>query len=73
METIMNVREELDQGHHVHHSYWKRAHHDWKFWVALILMLTAMMIYVMTDDLAFVPRIHSRHAQSGVTGNSGTR
>ena len=66
----MKVSEELDRGHHVHHPYWKRAHHDWKCWAALILMLTAMMIYVMTDDLAFVPRIHSRQAQSCTTGNS---
>lgn len=73
METNMKVSEELDRSHHAHHPYWKRAHHDWKFWVALILMLAAMMIYVMSDDLAFVPRIHSRQAQSGTTGNSGAR
>jgi hypothetical protein len=69
----MNVREELDRSHHVPHPYWRRAHHDWKFWVALVLMLTARMVYVMTDDLAFVPRIHSGHAQSSTTGNSGAR
>jgi hypothetical protein len=36
--------------------YWKRAHHDWRFWIALILMLTAIAIYVLSDDLAFLPR-----------------
>jgi hypothetical protein len=35
--------------------YWKRAHHDWRFWVALILMLAAIAIYVLSDDLAFLP------------------
>ena len=31
--------------------YWRRVHRDWKFWVALSLMLAAMAIYVMSDDL----------------------
>lgn len=69
----MKVIEELERSHHEPRPYWKRAHHDWKFWVGLVLMLTAMFIYVMTDDLAYVPRIHSRQAQSGATGSSGTR
>jgi hypothetical protein len=72
VETNMKVSEELERNHHEHRPFWKRAHHDWKFWAAMILMLTAMFIYVMTDDLAFVPRIHS-HAASGTTRNSGAR
>jgi hypothetical protein len=36
-------------------SYWRRAHHDWRFWVGLILMLGAMAIYVLSDNLAFLP------------------
>ena len=66
----MRVGEELERGHHEHRPYWKRAHHDWKFWVALVLMLTAMFIYLMTDDLSFVPRLHSRQAPSATSGNS---
>jgi hypothetical protein len=69
----MNVREELDENRSVHRPYWKRAHHDWKFWVALSLMLAAMFIYLMTDDLSFVPRIRSRPTQTGATGNSGAQ
>jgi hypothetical protein len=34
--------------------YWKRAHHDWRFWVALFLMFLAMAVYVLSDNLAFV-------------------
>jgi hypothetical protein len=37
-------------------SYWKRAHHDWRFWVALVLMFLAITVYVLSDNLAFVPR-----------------
>ncbi len=35
---------------------WTRAHHDWRFWIALILMLAAMGIYIISDNLAFLPR-----------------
>jgi hypothetical protein len=37
--------------------YWKRAHHDWRFWVSLIMMLSAITIYVLSDDLAFLPHL----------------
>jgi len=37
--------------------YWKRAHRDWRIWVALFFMLTAMTIYVLSDDLAFLPHL----------------
>lgn len=40
---------------HVHRPYWKRAHHDWRFWVGLLLMLTAISIYVMSNDLTLLP------------------
>lgn len=34
---------------------WKRVHHTWWFWVALFLMLAAMTIFVLSDNLAFLP------------------
>ena len=37
-------------------SYWKRAHHDWRFWIGLSLMLLAMATYIMSDNLSFVLR-----------------
>jgi hypothetical protein len=58
---------ESNYGHHgnegpqrerIHHReipYWKRAHHDWRIWVALFFMLAAITIYVLSDDLAFLP------------------
>jgi hypothetical protein len=33
-----------------------RLHHDWRFWIAVILMFGAMIIYLMSDDLAWRPR-----------------
>jgi hypothetical protein len=44
--------------HHAHHDqrpYWKSAHRDWRIWVALLIMLAAITIYVLSDDLAFLP------------------
>jgi hypothetical protein len=35
--------------------YWKRAHRDWKVWVAVILMLTAMWVYLRSNDLSHAP------------------
>ena len=40
--------------------YWKRAHRSVGFWVAVILMLAAMAIYVMSDDLGGWRRGQSR-------------
>jgi hypothetical protein len=35
--------------------YWTRAHRDWRIWVGLAFMFAAIIIYVMSDDLAFLP------------------
>ena len=51
-----------------HRPYWTRAHHDWKFWVALSLMLAAMVIYVMSENLAFRPHSQAPQSQSGASG-----
>jgi hypothetical protein len=39
-------------GGHSHRPRWKRVHHSWIFWVAVFLMLLAMITYVMTGDLS---------------------
>jgi len=38
-----------------HRPYWQRVHHDWKFWVALLLMLVAMAVYVRSNNLSLRP------------------
>jgi hypothetical protein len=45
---------------HVHHAaepYWMRAHHDWRFWVGLVLMLVAITVFALSDDLMLLPRV----------------
>jgi len=36
--------------------YGRGVHHRWYFWVGMLLMLMAIGTYVMTEDLAWVPR-----------------
>ena len=49
--------------------YWKRAHRGWPFWIAVVLMLAAMVIYVMTDDLAGWHRSKPRQPLAVGVGN----
>ena len=36
-------------------AYWKRAHTDWRVQVAVGLMLIAIIFYVLSGDLAWLP------------------
>jgi hypothetical protein len=45
--------------HQPHTPAWMRLHHDWRFWVAVVLMFAAMIIYLASDDLAWRPGIRS--------------
>jgi len=35
-------------------GYWKTVHRQWWFWAGLALMLTAMAVYVLSDNLSFL-------------------
>jgi hypothetical protein len=36
--------------------YWQRVHRDWRFWVCAFFMAAALAIYVLSGDLAWIPR-----------------
>jgi len=38
-----------------HHHFWKHAHRDWRFCIMVLLMLTLVLVYVMTDNLSIGP------------------
>jgi len=39
-------------GHQKHAGpYWRRAHRDWRFYVAVVLMVAAMLIYGLHYNL----------------------
>jgi hypothetical protein len=41
-----------------HGPYWKRAHRDWRVRVAALVMVVAMLVYVLTENLAWRPMVH---------------
>ena len=43
-----------DHEHPHHHTTW-RPHHDWRVWLAVLLMLALVGVYVMTMDLSWRP------------------
>ncbi len=43
-----------------HGPYWIRAHRDWRFWIAVVMMTVAMAICVASQDLAWRPGIHAQ-------------
>jgi len=55
---------------HLPDPYWKRAHHDWRFWIGLFLMLLAITIYVLTEDLSLVPRFRTQPPAPRTGGSS---
>ena len=57
-----------DSVQHEPDPYWKRAHHDWRFWAGLFFMFAAITIYVMSNNLSFFARGHRQNAQSDAAG-----
>jgi len=45
------------ESHHSHGQipYWRRAHHDWRFWFGLLVMLVAIGIYVEPTTCRWCP------------------
>jgi len=48
--------------------YWTRAHRDWRVWTGVVLMLAAMAVYLMTNDLAWGLHLQSQQPLLGTTG-----
>jgi hypothetical protein len=40
-------------------SYWKRAHTDWRFRVAVAIMFVAILVYVLSGDLSWRPHLQT--------------
>ncbi len=61
-----NEGEGRQRPHHQEKPYWKRIHHSWLFWVGFVFVSVAITIYVLSDNLAFLPwgQPHPRPALS---------
>jgi hypothetical protein len=53
----------------IHGPYWMRAHRDWRFLAVVAAMLAAMLVYLFTSDLSWMP--HARHLAPPVLGIAG--
>jgi len=53
----------------IHRPYWKRAHRSLSFWIAVFLMLAAMVVYVTTGGLAGWNHGHTHQPISVPMGN----
>jgi hypothetical protein len=40
---------------HARRHFWRHAHRDWRVWIAVMLMLAAILVYVVTDSLSLRP------------------
>ena len=47
---------------------WRRIHRSWLFWLGMVLVTAAVTIYVMSDNLALIPRNHPQRPLSGQLG-----
>ncbi len=67
MSATRNEREQHAEPHRPaegpHRPYWKRMHHSWFFWVSVVMIMTAMILYVTSLNLAFRPRGHAQSSQ----------
>jgi hypothetical protein len=48
--------------------YWRRMHRSWPFWVGMVLVTAAITMYVMSDNLALIPRSQPQKPQAGQLG-----
>ena len=49
-----------------HGPFWSRIHHDWRFWVAMVLALAAISVYVLSYDLSLRPRGQKQQEQQPI-------
>jgi hypothetical protein len=49
-----SAKERVHGSYPANEPYWKRAHREVSFWIGLVLMLVAITIYAMWDDLALL-------------------
>lgn len=68
-EQELNQIDNIDheKNHHAPHPYWKRTHIQWAFWIGVVLMAVALLVYIFSVDLALIPRSWHQQAPPPVT------
>jgi len=44
-----------EKNHHAPQPYWRRMHLHWGFWVGVIGLTIALLVYILSVNLALVP------------------
>ena len=53
--TLENQGAKPPEHSHQRRSFWKHAHQDWRVWIAVLLMLGLVLVYVLTNNLSLTP------------------
>ena len=53
--TLENQGAKPPEHSHQHRPFWKHVHQDWRVWIAVVLMLGLVLVYVMTNNLSLRP------------------
>ncbi len=61
------AKAEQNKVHNNQPPYWKRVHHDWRFWTGLALCLVAILYYIMSVDFSLRPRIMPKQSFGNAT------
>ena len=66
-ESGQNQLDNIDheKNHHVPRPYWKRTHIQWAFWIGVVCISIALLVYIFSVDLALVPRPWQHPPQGG--------
>jgi hypothetical protein len=54
---------------HPRHHFLRRAHRDWRVWVAVVLMIALILVYVLTDSLSLRPAKPAHAPVPSATGS----
>jgi len=56
-----------EKNHHAPEPYWKRVHLHWGLWLGIVLMTIALLVYILSVNLALVPRSWQHQPQPAAT------
>jgi hypothetical protein len=53
-----------EKNHHEPRNHWRLLNMHWGFWLGIICLTVALLVYIFSVDLALVPRVPQPQHQS---------
>jgi hypothetical protein len=53
---------------HPRHHFWRHVHRDWRVWIVVVLMISLIMVYVMSDNLSLRPGKRANQPTPAISG-----